>query len=95
MTLIDLTDDEGMFGLYVEFVADARAESQDDPIRLRFVEDMLSQLESMRAALDETPLPTLLEELRALHESVDRGFAHDPVLVHLGDLIDALEDLDR
>jgi len=91
VTFIDLTDAEGMIGLYVELVADERAECQEDPDRLRFVEDLLTQLRSVEADLDQTSISATLQKLKALRESVDHDFTHDPVVVHLDDLAEEIE----
>lgn len=94
MSFIDLTDDEGMFGLYVDLVVDAREECHDDPERLGFVEDMLTELHSMEDALESTPASEVIQRLEVLHQSVDRGFEDDPVAVHLRHLVDELAKLD-
>ena len=91
MTFIDLSDAEGMIGLYVELVADERAECQDDPERLRFVEELLAQLKSTEANLDHVHLSATVQRLKDLHESADYEFANDPVMVHLYDLIEEIE----
>ena len=80
-----------MIGLYVEFVADERAGCQDDPERLRFVEEHLAQLKSMETNLDQPHLSATVEMLKDLHESADNDFANDPVMVHLNDLIEEIE----
>lgn len=95
MTFIDLSDAEGMFGLFVEFVADERATCQDDPERLRLVEELLSQLKVLEADLDDIPGPAVLQRLRELRASADPGLAGDRVLDHLDDLLDELENLGR
>ena len=92
MTFIDLSDVEGMIGLYVEFVADERAECQNDPERLGVVDDLLARLKSMGANLDQIDLPTTIQKLKGLHESVGQEFARDPVMVHLSDLLDEIEN---
>ena len=91
MTFIDLSDAEGMIGLYVELVADERAGCQDDPERLRFVEELLAQLKSIEANLDQVHLSATVQELKDLHESADNNFANDPVMVHLNDLVEEIE----
>ena len=91
MTYIDLSDVEGMIGLYVDFVADERTECQNDPERLRFVDDLLAQLQPVEANLDQVHLPTTIQKLKRLHESADHEFASDPVMVHLNDLLDEIE----
>ena len=91
MTFIDLSDAEGMIGLYVEFVADERAGCQDDPDRLRFVEELLEQLKPVEANLDPAHLAATVQKLKDLHESADHDFANDPVMVHLNDLVEEIE----
>jgi hypothetical protein len=92
VTFLDLSDAEGMIGLYLELVADERTGCQDDPERLRFVEELLEQLKSMEANLDQVHLSATVQKLKDLHESADNDFANDPVMVHLNDL---LEEIDK
>lgn len=81
-----------MFGLLVELVADERAECQSDPERLRFIETLLAGLRTVEAKLPQLPAATAVQRLEGLHESADPEFSDDPVMVHLRDLIDELED---
>jgi len=90
-TFIDWSDAEGMVGLYVELVTDEWTECRDDPERLRFLEDLLGQLRALEAELPEIPVPAVIRRLEDLHEAADPGFAGDPVMVHLSDLVDELE----
>ena len=82
-----------MFGLLVELVADERAECQNDPERLRFMEDLVVQLRTLEAELPQIPATATIQRLKGLHESTDPGFAGDPVVAHLKDLIDELEEV--
>jgi hypothetical protein len=91
LTFIDWSDAEGMFGLLVELVADERAECQNDPERLRFVEDLLVQLRTLEAKLPQTPGTAAIQRLKDIHESADPGFMGDTVMVHLKDCIHELE----
>ena len=91
MTFIDLSDAEGMIGLFVELVADERAECRHDPERLRFVDDLLGQLRSVTADLGHDRLPAAVSKLKDIAESADRDFADDPVTAHLNDLIEAID----
>jgi hypothetical protein len=81
-----------MIGLFAEFVADERAECQDDPERLRFVEDLLAQVKSVEANLEQVHLSSTVQKLKFLHESADHGFSNDPVMAHLNDLIEEIEN---
>ena len=91
MTLLDMSDAESMFGMLVELVSDTRAECQNDPERLRFVEDLLSELRILEAKLAQIPVAVAVERLKELHESVEPGFSDDPFVIHLGHCIDELE----
>ena len=91
MTFIDLSDAEGMLGLFINLVEDERAACRDDPERLRFVEALLAQLRTMELDLDEATRSAMLQKLEGLRHSADRAFALDPVMVHLEDLIEAIE----
>lgn len=93
MTFIDLSDAEGMLGLFIDLVEDERAECQDDPERLRFVEWLLAELKTMEVGLDQVPRAAIVHKLRSLQRSADRRFALDPVMVHLDDLTEAIENV--
>jgi hypothetical protein len=93
VTFIDWSDAEGMFGLFVDFVADERAECDRDPDRLRFLDDLLEQLRNVEAKLSLVPDTATIQSLKGLLEFADPGFADDPVVVHLNDLIDELEEV--
>ena len=91
MTFIDLSDAEGMIGLFVELVADERTECLDDSERMRFVEELLAELRSVEANLDQIRLPAIIGRLKELQESASTSFTDDPVMAHLNDLIQELE----
>ncbi len=91
MTFIDWSDAEGMLGLFVELVADERAESLGDTERLSFVEDLLAALRTVEADLPSISMLTMVQRLRSLRDSVDPEFSDDPVMVHINDLLDELE----
>lgn len=94
MTFIDWSDPEGMFGLFMEFVADERAECREDPDRHRFLSRLWAQLRTVESRIHETPSSLLIERLRGVHESAAREFDGDPVLVHLRDCIEELENVE-
>jgi len=91
VTFIDWSDAEGMFGLLVDFVADERAECRGDVERLRFLENLVTQLRALEAEYPQVPAETSIQRLKDLHDSADTEFADDPVFVHLDDCIDELE----
>jgi hypothetical protein len=91
MTLLDWSDAESMFGMLGELVADTRADCEYDPERLQFVEDLLAELRIVEATLTLIPAADAIERLKELHESVEPGFADDPVVIHLRHCIDELE----
>lgn len=91
MTFLDWSDTETMFGLLVDFVADARADSHGDRERSRFLSDLLTQLRAMEGRFSDVSTSRVLERLQEAHDSVDGEFVDDPVMVHLRDCIDELE----
>ena len=91
MTLIDWSDSEGIFGLLLDFVADERAECQEDLERQGFLADVLAQLETVGAEFPEIPAAVVIQKLRDTHDSVDAEFASDPVVVHIQACIEELE----
>lgn len=93
VTFIDWSDAEGMFGMFVELVADETADCRDDPERLRFLADLLAGLRSLEDELPEIPVAAAVRSLQELRESADPGFADDPVTVHLDDLIAELDGI--
>lgn len=91
MSLIDWSDSEGMFGLLLDFIADERAECREDPERYRFLSELLTQLTAVKDQLPNLPTPSLIQQLRDVHESVGREFADDPVMAHVRDCIEEIE----
>lgn len=84
-----------MFGLFVELVADERVTCQDDPERLRFLDDLLTELETMARDLPRIAVSAALRRLEELRESADPAFAGDRVVDHLDDLLAELENVER
>lgn len=91
MAFVDWSDPEGMFGLLLDFVADERAECEEDPERQRFLSGLLAQLRPLEAGLAEISAFVLVQELKDAYEFVGPEFASDPVLAHLQDCIEELE----
>ena len=91
MTFIDWSDSEGMFGLLLDFIADQRAECQQDAERHQFMSELLAQLKAVEARLAEVPASAVIQRLRDAHESVGPEFLDDPAMVHLRDCIEELE----
>jgi hypothetical protein len=95
MTFIDWSDSEGMFGLLLDYVADARAECPEDAERQLFLSELLAQLRATEGQVAEPSPAGTIQELRNIHASVDPEFATDPVMVHLHDCIEELERVER
>ena len=95
MTFIDLSDAEGMFGLFVELVADERAACRDDPERLLFLDDLFMALTAMARDVPRIQVAATRQRLEELRESADPAFAGDRVIDHLDDLVDELENVGR
>lgn len=95
MSFIDWSDSEGMFGLFLDFVADASAECPEDAERHRFLADLLARLRTVASELPEISTAVLIEKLRDIRESVDIDFAQDPVTVHLHDCLEELERVEN
>ena len=95
MTFIDWSDSEGMFGLLLDFVADERAECEEDPERQRFLSDVLAQLRTLELRLAEISASVVIQGLRDAHESVGPEFTGDAVMAHLRDCIEELERVEN
>ena len=91
MGFIDWSDPEDMFGLLVDFVADALAEPPSDRDRRRFLRDLLSELQDLEQEQPELTLSTVIRRLKEIRESADREFDDDPVMIHVDDCIEELE----
>ena len=87
VTFIDWSDTEGMFGLLVELVADERAECQNDPERLRFMEDLVVQLRTLEQSCLRSPPPPQFRGSRVFMNPPIPGLQATPVVAHLKDLI--------
>lgn len=94
MTFIDWSDSEGMFGLLLDFVADERAECEEDPERQRFLSDILAQLRTVESRIAKISASVVVQELKAAYESFDPEFAGDPVMTHLQHCIEELERIE-
>jgi hypothetical protein len=95
VTFIDWSDSEGMFGLLLDFVADKRAECEEDPERQRFLSNLLAQLRTLEARLAGIPASVVVQRLKETYESVGPEFAGDPIMAHLQDCIEELERVEN
>ncbi len=84
MTFIDWSDSEEMIGLLIEYVADKRNESHEDPKRQKFLSDLLADLTKQQINFDR---------LQKIYESIDPEFRNDEVVIHVHDCIEELERL--
>ena len=94
MSLIDWSDPDEMFGLLIDYVADEEAQT-DDGARHVFLARLRSQLESLMEQFVDMPLSKAIGSLRAIHQSINDEFEHDPVVEHLGACVEELERVER
>jgi hypothetical protein len=91
MPFIDWSDSEGMFGLLVDFVADARTECQRDAERRQFLSDLLDRLHGLTRQSGSISGRDAAKRLRTIYHSIDPEFKDDPVSTHVKDCIVELE----
>lgn len=84
-----------MFGLLLDFVADERAECEEDPEQQRFLSGLLAQLRTLEARLAQISAFVVVQRLRDTYESVGPEFAGDPIMAHLQDCIEELERVEN
>jgi hypothetical protein len=89
MTFINWSDSEEMLGLLCEYVADEKSDSNDDPVRGRFLAKLSAELADLADGV--MPADEVIERLRVIHASQTDDFAGDPVLTHVQDCIEELE----
>ena len=90
MTYIDWSDAETMFGLLVEYVADAHI-AEREATRQVFLSGLHSQLEAIQDGFEDMLTAAAVLALRDIRQTVDPGFAADDVLQHLTHCIVELE----
>ena len=93
MTWIDWSDSEGMFGLLIEYVADAKTECAGDPARRKFLGKLLNDLNEANQRYDAITAKQATEVLRNIYESIDPEFRSDEVVIHIADCIEQLEQI--
>jgi hypothetical protein len=93
MTFIDWSDSEGMFGLLMEYVADARNECTGDPARRKFLGKVLADLNAANQQFDAINPKQAIEVLRNICDSMDPQFKEDEVVIHIADCIEELEQI--
>lgn len=91
MTFIDWSDAGGLFDLLLDLVVEEQAGCRVGGERKRFLSDLLTQLRTVEARFPEVPASVVIQELRAIHDSLDAEFANDSVTAHLRDCIDELD----
>lgn len=91
MTFINWSDSEEMLGLLIEFVADERSESQGDLPRRTFLTDILGQLTELSDRFASLPANDVIDQLRAIRESMAGEFDGDPITAHVDACIGELE----
>lgn len=91
MTFIDWSDPEEMLGLLIEYVADERAETRQDPDRASFLDEVHAELTDVSDNVRAMAPDEVIDRLRAVHGSQVVAFPGDPVLVHVEHCIEELE----
>src|SRR4051812_15709456 len=91
MSLIDWSDPEEMIGLLAEYVADERLAEQEDAQRIRFLNELSSELTTLASSAETLPATALIDRLREIYDWQPKEFGTDAALVHLDDCIQELE----
>ena len=91
MTFINWSDSMEMLGLLCEYVADEKSDSQNDPVRVRFLDELSTELADLAKRAPEMSADEAIERLRVMHASRSDDFADDPVLTHVEDCIEELQ----
>lgn len=91
MTFIDWSDDEGIFGLLLEFVRDESNQTGDDPRRRRFLAELLKKLHRANERSEGRSKTDLIRHLKTIYDSIDAEFKNDPAVIHIADCIQELE----
>jgi hypothetical protein len=87
MTFIDWSDSEGMFDLLLEFLRDEKNACAGDAARQGFLAGLLLKVISAK----ELAPTKAINQLRAIHDSIDGEFKDDPAFLHIEHLIEELE----
>ena len=90
MSFIDWSDSDAMFGLLVEYVADAQS-AETRPRRRALLSRLRSELESLQDGFEEIPAAEAIAGLRTIRESIDSELESDDVVEHLAHCIEELE----
>jgi hypothetical protein len=90
MTFIDWSDSEGILGLLMDFVSEARNECQGNVKRQEFLSGLLVDLSTLASELSISGKEAA-NRLRSICNSIDQEFEHDPVTIHVRDCIDELD----
>jgi hypothetical protein len=93
MTYIDWSDSEDMFGLLVDFILDARSDTEER-VRRSFLSRLMADIEALREQFDELSGMEVVSRLREIQNSIDEEFADDPVVIHLKECADELERIE-
>lgn len=91
MTFINWSDSMEMLGLLCEYVADEKSDAQNDPVRVRFLDELSTELADLAERAPEMSADEAIERLRVMHAAQAHDFAGDPVLTHVEDCIEELE----
>jgi hypothetical protein len=91
MTFINWSDSMEMLGLLCEYVADEKSDSQNDLVRVRFLDELSTELADLAERAPEMSADEAIERLRVMHASRADDFADDPVLTHVEDCIEELQ----
>ena len=94
MTYIDWSDAEDMFGLLIDYVHDARSDTEDSK-RRGFLSGLIRDLEILQERFDDLPGVEAAARLRDIESSIDEEFKEDPVIDHLKACADELERVMR
>src|SRR5438094_7025999 len=91
MTFIDWSDSEEMLGLLCEYVADEKADAQDDHARVRFLAELSAELAELASDAPRISVDQAIGRLRGLSAFQRDDFAGDPVLTHVEACIEELQ----
>ena len=91
MAFVDFSDPEDMFDLLIDYLTDARSET--DSTRRDFLSGLLDRLGEMRDDFSGMSPAQQGASLRELRHSLEAEFAGDPVAQHLEDCAAELERL--
>jgi hypothetical protein len=93
MSFIDWSDCEGMLGLLVEFISDAKQECDNDAGRSRFLTALLRDVRVLSEQAATLFPENARNELQTIFDSIDQEFQEDPVAIHIKDCIEEFAGL--